>query len=110
MLIAGTIVASNLATNVLIRALGPTLTRYGVPNALADPTLALYDANGALVTSNDNWPDTQQTAIQATNLAPPDNRESAILATLPPGNHTAIVRGKNGAMGVALVEVYRLNN
>jgi hypothetical protein len=109
-LIAGTIVASNLATNVLIRALGPTLTRYGVPNALVDPTLDLYDANGALVTSNDNWPDTQQTAIQATNLAPPDNRESAILATLPPGNHTAIVRGKNGATGVALVEVYRLNN
>ncbi len=94
--------------NVLIRAIGPSLTQFGVADALADPTLALHDGNGALLSSNDNWKESQQSEIEATGLAPGDDLESAVLATLPPGAYTAIVAGKNGLTGVGLVEVYRL--
>ena len=61
-----------------------------------------------LTAANDNWRDSQQTEIQAAGLAPPDNRESAIFATLAAGNYSAIVRGRNQTTGVALVEVYRV--
>ena len=93
---------------VLIRAIGPELTQNHVPNALQDPTLELHDGNGALIASNDNWKTDQELAIEATGLAPTDDRESAILAILSPGNYTAIVRGKNNSTGNALVEVYSL--
>jgi hypothetical protein len=93
---------------VLVRAIGPSLTQRGVPNALQDPTLDLHDGNGAIIASNDNWKDTQQSEIQATGLAPSDDRESAILAILVQGNYTAILRGKNNTTGVGLVEVYKV--
>ena len=93
---------------VIVRALGPTLTQFGVPNVLADPTLELRDVNGTLIASNDNWKDTQQAAIQASGFAPPNANESAIIVTRPAGNTTAIVRGKNNTTGNALVEVYIL--
>jgi len=93
---------------VIVRALGPTLTQFGVPNVLADPTLELRDVNGTLIASNDNWKDTQQAAIQASGFAPPNANESAIIVTRPAGNTTAIVRGKNNTTGNALVEVYTL--
>jgi plastocyanin len=96
------------SASVLVRALGPTLTQFGVPDALADPTLELRDANGILVRANDNWKDTQQTEIEATGLQPPNDFESAVFETLPPGGYTAIVAGQGGLTGVALVEVYRL--
>jgi plastocyanin len=96
------------SANVLMRALGPSLTLAGVSGALADPTMELHDANGALLQSNDNWKDTQQTEIEATGIPPQNDLESAIVATLTPGNYTAIVAGKNGLTGVGLVEVYRL--
>jgi len=67
-----------------------------------------YDSNGALIACNDNWGDTQRTEIEATGLAPTDPREAAIVQTLAPGNCTAIVAGKNGTIGVGLVEVYKL--
>jgi hypothetical protein len=94
----------------LVRAIGPSLTAFGVTDALADPVLELHDANGALLTSNDNWMDDPQQAadIEATGLAPGNDLESAILMALPPGGYTAIVAGKAGLTGVALVEVYRL--
>jgi hypothetical protein len=91
---------------VIIRAIGPSLV--GIANVLADPTLDLHDGNGTLMMSNDNWKDTQQTEIQNTGLAPTNDLESAIVTTLPPGAYTAIVAGKNGGTGVALVEVYHL--
>ena len=95
--------------NVLVRAIGPSLAAFGVTDALADPVLELHDANGALITSNDNWTDSAQMAdIEATGLAPTDNLESAILMTLAPGGYTAVVAGSGGSTGVALVEVYRL--
>ena len=106
-MIAGLIVQSN-SQKVIVRALGPTLSQFGVPNALADPALELRNANGVLIASNNNWQDTQQSAIQASGYAPPNNLESAVIQTLTPGNYTAIVRGLNNTSGVALVEVYTL--
>ena len=92
----------------LIRALGPTLAQlpFNIAGTLADPTLMLVDANGSVVASNDNWKSTQKTEIQATGLAPPNDKEAAILTTLPPGSFTAIVSGKNGETGIALVDVF----
>jgi hypothetical protein len=114
----GFIVKGPEQKTVIVRAIGPELTQYGVPGALADPTLELHDGTGALIASNDNWQTTviggiissdQVTGIQNSGHAPGDPREAAIVATLRPGNYTAIIRGKNNTTGVALVEVYDLN-
>jgi len=92
-----------------VRALGPTLSSFGVPGVLQNPTLELHNGSGALIAFNDNWRSTQQAEIIATGLQPPNDAESAIVATLAPSNYTMIVRGVNSTTGVALVEVYRLN-
>ena len=94
---------------VLIRAMGPSLGSAGVQDALQDPTLQLFDGNGAPVAFNDNWKQTQQAAIEATGIPPTDDRESAVLATLAAGNYTAVVRGSNNTTGVGLVEVYNVD-
>jgi hypothetical protein len=108
-MIGGFIVGGgNGSAKVIIRAIGPSLSQSGVPNPLANPTLELHDNNGAVIMSNDNWKDNQPAAIEATGLAPSNNSESAIVAALPSGNYTAIVAGKDGTTGVALVEVYNL--
>lgn len=109
-LIGGTIIGGNAGSllRVLVRALGPSLASVGVATPLADPTLSLRDVNGNVIASNDNWKDSQQAAIAATGKAPPNDHESAILGLLAPGNYTAIVAGKNGTTGVALIEFYRL--
>jgi hypothetical protein len=104
--IAGFIIGGTGPKQILLRALGPTLTQFNVTAALADPTLQLFDANGCPFWFNDNWKDTQQAQIQATGLAPPNDLESAILQILQPGNYTAVLSGKNDTTGVALVEVY----
>jgi hypothetical protein len=93
--------------NVLVRAIGPSLTGL-VPNPLGDPILELHDANGATLQTNDNWQDSQQAEIQQTGIPPTDPHESAILASLPPGTYTAIVRGLNNTTGTGLVEVYNV--
>jgi hypothetical protein len=108
-MIGGFIVDGDQPTNVIVRALGPTLTDFGLSGALADPTLELHGGNGAVIAQNDNWKSTQQQAIQNSGYAPPKDAEAAILTTLQPGNYTAIVRGKNNTTGVALVEVYNLD-
>jgi hypothetical protein len=108
-MIGGLIITGAGQKNVVVRAIGPSLAQHGITSPLADPTLKLHNGNGAVIVFNDNWRDTQQTEIEATGLAPTDNRESAIVRTLAPGNYTAIVRGKNNTIGVALVEVYGLN-
>ncbi len=108
-MIGGLIITGAGQKEVIVRAMGPSLTQDGITNALADPTLELHDHNGTLLASNDNWKDTQQTEIQATSLAPTNDAECAIMQTLAPGNYTAIVRGKNDTIGVALVEVYGMN-
>jgi hypothetical protein len=114
-MIGGFIVVTQ-PTRVIIRAIGPSLTQFGVPDALANPQLELHDAN-SVIARNDDWQTTQiggiitsdQVAeIQNSQLAPTNPPESAIIATLQPGNYTAIVRGVNGTTGTALVEVYTL--
>jgi hypothetical protein len=116
-MIGGFIVQGTQPKRVIVRALGPELTQYGVPDPLADPTLELHDSTGALIASNDNWQTTiiggiitkdQVRDIQNSGHAPTQPSESAIIADLPPGNYTAIVRGENIIVGVALVEVYDL--
>jgi hypothetical protein len=114
-MIGGFMVAGNKPKRVIIRAIGSELTGYGVPNALADPTLELHDGTGALIASNDDWQTTiiggiittdQVSDIRNSGFAPTDRTESAIITALPSGNYTAIVRGVNNTTGVALVEVY----
>jgi sugar lactone lactonase YvrE len=94
----------------LIRALGPTLAQapFNITGNLTDPTLMLVDANGSVVASNNDWKSSQESEIQATSLAPPNDNEAAILTTLPPGSFTAIVSGKNGETGIALVDVFNV--
>src|SRR5262249_44358551 len=117
-MIGGFIVQGNQPKNVIIRAIGPELSQFGIPNPLANPTLELHDGNRVLIASNDNWQHTiiggiitqdQVQNIQNSGHAPMDPNESAIIASLAPGNYTAIVRGVNGTTGVALVEVYDLH-
>lgn len=108
-MVGGAIVVGSAPAKVLLRAIGPSLTNAGLPNALGDPTLELYDADGVLLASNDNWRSDQEAAIIATGIPPTDDLESAIVHNFAPGNYTAIVRGVNDTTGVALVEVYGLN-
>ena len=116
-MIGGFIVQGTQPKMVIIRAIGPELTPYGVPDVLANPTLELHNGAGALIASNDNWQTTiiggiimhdQVQEILNSGRAPTDPRESAIIANLPAGNYTAIVRGVSNTTGVALVEVYDL--
>jgi hypothetical protein len=95
------------ATKVIVRAIGPELNGT-VPGALQDTVLELRDGSGSLINSNDDWRSTQEQQIIDTTVPPKDDRESAIVATLSPGNYTAIVRGKDNTTGVALVELYGL--
>ena len=117
-MIGGFIVQGSGPKRVIIRAIGPELTQFGIPDALANPRLELHNRAGALIASNDDWQTTvlggiitssQVTAIQNSGYAPTAASESAIIATLQPGNYTAIVRGVNNSIGVGLVEVYDLN-
>jgi len=118
-MIGGFVVQGTEPKRVIIRAIGPELAHHGVPNVLADPTLELHDGTGALIASNDNWHETiiggiitsqQWVDILNSGYVPGDTRESAIIAELPAGNYTAIVRGVNATTGVALVEVYALSS
>jgi glucose/arabinose dehydrogenase len=110
-LIAGFIVGNNIgAAKVLVRGIGPSLVGAGVTNPLLDPTLELRDSNAALIIANDNWEEnsSQAALIRASGVPPSDARESAVAISLLPGSYTAIVAGKNGAVGIGVVEVYNL--
>lgn len=108
--IGGFIIGGDQPTKVLIRAIGPSLVKSGIRNALKDTKLELHGPTGALIFANDNWRSSQQQQILATHIPPKDNKESAIVANLNPGHYTAIVRGAGNLTGVALVEVYNLEN
>jgi hypothetical protein len=107
---------SGNGARVIVRAIGPSLSVNGtpVPGRLADPTLELHNASGTMIVTNDNWKINDQTGqsqeadIRATTVPPTNDLESAIVATLPPDNYTAIVRGKDNTTGIGLVEVYNL--
>jgi len=106
-LIGGFIIDGLVGHQVLIRAIGPSLTKAGVTGALADPTIDFYRGS-ELILSNDNWRTDDEAAIEATGIPPTNDKESAILVTLDPGSYTAVIRGKNNTTGVALVEVYQM--
>lgn len=106
-LIGGFIIQGTDPQRVIIRAVGPSLKTFGVTDALLDPTLDLYRGSSKIL-SNDNWKSTQQTEIQATGLAPTNDKEAALVLYLDPGSYTAVIRGKNNTTGVALAEVYNI--
>jgi hypothetical protein len=117
-MIGGLIVGGSNAdgkATVLVRAIGPSLSSSGLQGLLPDPTLELHDSNGATIATNDNWKvndqsqQAQEAAVRSTTLPPSNDLESAIVTTLAPGSYTALVRGKDGATGVGLVEVYNLH-
>lgn len=107
-LIGGIIVRGNQAVQVLVRAIGPSLVNFGVPEALSDTVLHVYSGSH-VIAANDDWKSDQQAAIVATGLAPMNDKESAVLLTLQPGAYTMIVDGKNHTTGVGLVEAYLVN-
>ena len=109
--IGGFIITGSAPKHVLLRAIGPSLTQFGVPNALPDPLLELHGPSGFATITNNNWKDNpaQEIAIRATGIAPTNDLESAIDASLNPGAYTAIVKDNNDTSGVALIEVYDLS-
>ena len=97
------------ATNVIVRAIGPSLSGEEVDDALQDPTVQLIDNNGQVVDESDDWRTSGDEAeVTARNLAPADDRESAAFHTVAPGNYTVVVRGKGETTGVGLVEIYNV--
>jgi hypothetical protein len=107
--IGGFIITGSAPKHVLLRAIGPTLSHFGIIDVLADPVLELHGPGAFVTITNDNWRDTQEARIAADGIPPTNDFESAIDATLSPGAYTALVRGKNNTSGVALVEVYDLD-
>jgi hypothetical protein len=107
--IAGFILGGNNGDDrIVVRGIGPSLAAAGVPNPLADPTLELRNSNGVLIASDNDWQDdpTQAAELTAAGLAPTNDHESGIAATLSPGRYTALLAGLNNGTGVGLVEVY----
>jgi len=107
-MIGGLIITGTAPAQLVLRGIGPSLTDVGVPNALADPLLELHDGNGALIQANNDWRESQESALRNTGLAPNNNLESAILISVPPGNYTAVLKGADGGVGNGLVEIYKL--
>jgi len=107
LMIGGFIIVNN-PLKVVVRGIGPSLAPFGVQNFLANPTLELHGANGAVILANDDWKTNQQAEIEATGLQPANNLESALVITLQPGNYTAQLRGNSNGVGVGVVEVYAL--
>ena len=97
-------------SRVALRGIGPSLSQFGLNNVLPDPTLELHNADGTILVSNDNWKDDLVSAalLTANGLALQDDKESGIFTSLPAGQFTAILAGKNGGIGIGLVEVYNL--
>ncbi|MDQ3546241.1 MAG: hypothetical protein M3429_06955 [Verrucomicrobiota bacterium] len=112
-LIGGIIITGTDTKQVVLRAIGPSLSISNVPDVLADPVLELYDVDGMFIATNDNWMDNSaedQTILNDNDLAPDDAAESALVANLAPGAYTAVVSGVGDTTGVGLVEAYDLDN
>lgn len=111
--IGGFIIDGLIPKQVVIRAIGPSLTSLGVSDALPNPVLDLHDVTGDTIATNDDWMDNSvadQALLTANGLEPSDNLESALVRTLEPGLYTAIVSGNNGTTGVGLVEIYNIDD
>ena len=107
LMIAGFIV-QNAPMKAVVRAIGPSLSGFGISNALPDTTLQLRDGNGAIVRENDDWQTAQKQELEAVALQPAHDLEAALIETIPPGQYTAQVRGKPESTGIGVVEVYFL--
>jgi hypothetical protein len=108
-MIGGFILGNNSAqAKIAVRGRGPSLRESGLSPVLEDPTLEIRNSNGALVIANDDWESDSASAAELTanGLAPTHPKESGIFTTLPPGDFTAILAGKNGGIGIGLVEIY----
>ena len=109
-LIGGFVVNGSQSKNLIVRAIGPSLTNAGISGALADPTLELHDSNGNTLSTNNDWQSSSQASqISASGFAPSNPKESAIMATLAQGAYTAIIRGANSSTGIGMIEVYDLD-
>ncbi|MBI5691124.1 MAG: metallophosphoesterase [Verrucomicrobia bacterium] len=115
-LIAGFSLAGDAPKQVLIRAIGPSLTQFGVTGVLADPQLALFRSGSTTpIQQNDNWLASTNAAqiglagaqVGAFGLAA-NSRDAALLVSLEPGSYTAQVSGVGNTIGVALVEIYEV--
>lgn len=109
-MIGGFIIGGDEATKVIVRALGPSLAGSGISDPLPNPLLELYDSNGALIFANDDWRATQAQEITDSGFQPSDDREAAMIATLAPGGYTAMLHDAAAASGIALIEVYNLED
>ena len=107
--IGGFIITGTAPKRVLVRALGPSLAQFGLPTLLADPAITLNGPAGFAPIVNDNWKSSGQEEINATGLAPGHDLEPAIVATLAPGNYTAVLNGANGGTGTGILEIYDLD-
>jgi hypothetical protein len=105
-----TLGGNSSSARIVVRGLGPSLKKFFLEDLLADPTLELHNSNGTPTIANDNWEDDAVSAAQlkANNFAPEDRLEAAIFIALPPGPYTAILAGKDGSIGLGLVEIYNL--
>ena len=108
-LIGGLIITGTQPKKVIVRGIGPSLAAAGVTGAMADPVLTLYKGDGTVVGGNDNWRSDQEQQITDSSLAPSNDAEAALIATLDPGAYTAVLNGVADGTGIALVEVYDLD-
>jgi len=109
-MIAGFIVSGSAGqARLIVRGLGPSLSDRGVAEPLFDPLLEVRDVNGTLITANDNWRETQETEIASTSLAPQTDLEATSMISAAPGAYTATLRGNDGAAGIGLLEIYKLD-
>jgi hypothetical protein len=109
-LIGGFIIRGSQPKKLILRAIGPSLTAWGIPNVIADPVLELHDSSGGVIASNNDWQNGGQMGeIQTSGLAPTNPAESALVVTLSPGNYTAVVSGVGGGQGIGLVEAYEFD-
>ncbi len=104
-LIGGFVVQGSKPVEVLVRATGPSLANYGVPNPVSGTKLTVYSGM-TVIASNSGWQATQQSDIQATGYAPSSPLEAAVLITAAPGAYTVVVEGANGATGTGLIETF----
>jgi hypothetical protein len=109
-LIGGFIVTGTAPKNMVLRALGPSLSGFGLSGVLRDPVLSVYNSSGNLVGTNDNWQsDLNHSVVEANGLAPANPLEAAQVRTLAPGAYTVIVTGKGATPGIGLVELYDIS-
>lgn len=115
-MIGGLIISGHRPKKVILRAIGPSLAKSAVAAFLGDPALELHDSSGAVIATNHNWKvsdsgnPSEYNGIAATGIAPSDDREAAIVATLQPGlSYTAIIYGESNTTGIGLLEAYDLD-